>query len=147
MTSFGILGILYVIILSFTVFLVVKLVKKGSLAKSLQQENSNLKEKVSGFRTFIPGRKGLIYNFGLVEQSATKTSFKVTYEVEIIEVSENKVKVSAYDFTSTDSFARDPKNKSNIIGFYQNQWVQKEVVELFIDKSDIRDSKIEQILS
>jgi len=122
-------------------------VKKGSLAKSLQQENSNLKEKVSGFRTFIPGRKGLIYNFGLVEQSATKTSFKVTYEVEIIEVSENKVKVSAYDFTSTDSFARDPKNKSNIIGFYQNQWVQKEVVELFIDKSDIRDSKIEQILS
>jgi hypothetical protein len=146
MTSFGILGILYVIILSFTVFLVVKLVKKGSLAKSLQQENSNLKEKVSGFRTFIPGRKGLIYNFGL-EQSATKTSFKVTYEVEIIEVSENKVKVSAYDFTSTDSFARDPKNKSNIIGFYQNQWVPKEVVELFIDKSDIRDSKIEQILS
>jgi len=150
MTSFGILGILYVIILSFTVFLVVKLVKKGSLAKSLQQENSNLKEKVSGFRTFIPGRKGLIYNFGL-EQSATKTSsktsFKVTYEVEIIEVSENKVKVSAYDFTSTDSFARDPKNKSNIIGFYQNQWVSKEVVELFIDKSDIRDSKIEQILS
>jgi hypothetical protein len=71
----------------------------------------------------------------------------VTYEVEIIEVSENKIKVSAYDFTSTDSFARDPTNKQNIIGFFQNQWVPKKDVELLIDKTDIRDSKIEQILS
>ena len=57
------------------------------------------------------------------------------------------MKVSAYDFTSSDSFARDPKNKSAIIGFYQNQWVSKKDVELLMDKSDMRDSKIEQILS
>lgn len=112
MTSFEILGILYV---TFTVFLVLKLLKNRSLAKSLQQENSNLKEKVSGFRTFIPGRKGILHNFALT-QSSTKTNFKVT-------------------------------NHSMIVGFYQNQWVSKEVVELFIDKSDIRDSKIEQILT
>jgi len=123
-------------------------VKKGSLAKSLQQENSNLKEKVSGFRTFIPGRKGLLSDFRLV--TSTQINFKVDYEVEILEVSEDKVKVSAYDFTtneSSNSFPRDPSNRATILGFFQNQWVTKSRIELLVDKTDIRDSKIEQILS
>ena len=146
MTSIQILGILYVILLSFTVFLLIQLSKNRSLTKSLQEENSDLKEKLSGFRTFIPGRKGLLSNFGL-QVTSTQASFKVNYEVEILEVSESKVKVSAYDFTSTDSFARDPSNKKAIIGFFQNQWVTKKEIELLVDKTDIRDSKIEQILS
>lgn len=92
------------------------------------------------------GQKGIIPNHGLT-QTSTKKDFEVTYEVEILEVSENKVKVSAYDYTSTDSFALDPTNKSAIIKFYQNQWVEKKIVELLMDKSDVRDSKIEKILS
>jgi hypothetical protein len=146
MTPFQILGILYIIVLGLCVFLIIKYFKIRSFNKSLIEKNQKLESKVSNFRSYIPGRKGVIYNFGL-EQSSTKTTFKVTYEVEIIEASENKVKVSAYDFTSTDSFARDPKNKSSIIGFYQNQWVSKKDVELMVDKSDTRDIKIEQILS
>lgn len=146
MTPLQILGILYVLLLGFCVFLMIKYFKTRSINKSLIEENSELEKKFIGFKSYIPGRKGLIYNFGL-EQSSTKTAFKVTYEVEILEASENKVKVSAYDFTSSDSFARDPKNKSAIIGFYQNQWVPKKDVELLMDKSDMRDSKIEQILS
>jgi hypothetical protein len=141
-----ILGLTLILVTGFCVFLIVKYFKTRSINKSLIEENSELEKKFIGFKSYIPGRKGLIYNFGL-EQSSTKTSFKVTYEVEILEASENKVKVSAYDFTSTDSFARDPKNKSAIIGFYQNQWVPKEDVELLFDKSDTRDIKIEQILS
>lgn len=141
-----ILGLTLILVTGLSVFLIVKYFKTRSINKSLIEENSELEKKFIGFKSYIPGRKGLIYNFGL-EQSSTKTSFKVTYEVEILEASENKVKVSAYDFTSTDSFARDPKNKSAIIGFYQNQWVPKEDVELLFDKSDTRDIKIEQILS
>lgn len=38
-------------------------------------------------------------------------------------------------------------NHSMIVGFYQNQWVSKDEVELLVDKSDVRDSKIEQILT
>jgi hypothetical protein len=34
-----------------------------------------------------------------------------------------------------------------IVGFFQNQWVSKDEVELLVDKSDMRDSKIEQILT
>ena len=145
MTPFQILGILYIIVLGVCLFLMKYLTKIKSLNNSLVEKNSKLQTKIIGFQNYIPGRKGILHNFALT-QSSTKTNFKVTYEVEILEVSENKVKVSAYDFTSTDSFARDPSNHSMIVGFYQNQWVSKEVVELFIDKSDIRDSKIEQIL-
>jgi hypothetical protein len=34
-----------------------------------------------------------------------------------------------------------------IVGFFKNQWISKDEVELLVDKSDVRDSKIEQILS
>lgn len=141
-----ILGITLILVTGLCVFLIVKYSKIKNLNKSLVEKNSNLQTKVLGFKNYIPGRKGLLCNFALT-QSSTKTDFKVTYEVEILEVSENKVKVSAYDFTSTDSFARDPSNRSAIVGFFQNQWVPKKDVELLVDKSDVRDSKIEQILS
>jgi len=147
MTPLEILGILYVLVLGFCIFLTFKYFKIRSSNKTLIEKNSNLEQKLVGFRNYLPGRKGLIYNFGLETQTNPKTSFNVTYEVEIIEASESRVKVSAYDFTSSDSFARDPKNKSSIIGFYQNQWIPKKDVELLMDKSDIRDNKIEQILS
>ena len=146
MEPIQILGVTLILVTVLCVFLIVKYFKIKGLNNSLIENNSKLQKKISEFKNYIPGRKGLLYNFGL-EQSSTKTSFIVTYEVEIIEVSENKIKVSAYDFTSTDSFARDPTNKQNIIGFFQNQWVPKKDVELLIDKTDIRDSKIEQILS
>jgi hypothetical protein len=144
MTPISIL-IISVFILSILCFLIVSNIKIRTKNKYLSDDNSKLQKKVDDFKNYIPGRKGIIYNFPL-QQTSTKTDFKVTYEVEIIEVSENKIKVSAYDFTSTDSFARDPTNKQNIIGFFQNQWVPKKDVELLIDKTDIRDSKIEQIL-
>jgi hypothetical protein len=147
MDNFTILLMLYILILGFCAFLIYKFFEFKSKVNSLTNENSKLKSKMVGFKNYLPGRKGLVYNFGLQTQSDPKTTFNVTYEVEIIEVSESRVKVSAYDLTSSDSFALDPKNKPSIIAFYQNQWVSKEVVELFMDKSDIRDNKIEQILS
>lgn len=146
MEPLQILGITLILVTGLCVFLIVKYFKIKNLNKSLIETNSNLQTKVLGFKNYIPGRKGLIYNFRL-QQSSTKLEFNVTYEVEILEVSENRVKVSAYDFTSTDPFARDPANRSGIIGFFQNQWINKGEMELFVDKTDVRDSKIEQILS
>ena len=145
MTPISIL-IISVFILSILCFLIVSNIKIRNKNKNLSDDNFKLQKKVDDFKNYIPGRKGILHNFGLT-QSSTKTDFKVTYEVEILEVSENKVKVSAYDFTSTDSFALDPSNHSKIVGFFKNQWVSKDEVELLVDKSDIRDSKLEQILS
>ncbi len=59
----------------------------------------------------------------------------------------DKVKVKAIDYTSTDRFAKDPKNKSAIINFLQNKWVNKKDIELIIDDSMRRDRKLQQILS
>jgi len=146
MTPLQILGILYIIVLGLCVFLIIKYFKIRSFNKSLIEKNQKLGSKISNFRSYIPGRKGIIVDFAL-QTSSSKTSFKVTYEVEIIEASENKVKVSAYDYTSTDPFARDSTNHPSIVRFFQNQWVPKEDVELLVDKSDTRDIKIEQILS
>jgi hypothetical protein len=146
MEPIQILGVTLILVTVLCVFLIVKYFKTKSLNNSLVEKNSKLQTKIIGFQNYIPGRKGILHNFGLT-RSSTKTDFKVTYEVEILEVSENKVKVSAYDFTSTDSFALDPSNHSMIVGFFKNQWVSKDEVELLVDKSDVRDSKIEQILS
>lgn len=141
-----ILGILTIIFLSLSIFLLFRFIKFEKISKELKEENNSLKEKIVGFKKYIPGQKGIIPNHGLT-QTSTKKDFEVTYEVEILEVSENKLKVSAYDYTSTDSFALDPTNRSVIIKFYQNQWVEKKIVEILMDKSDVRDSKIEKILS
>ena len=59
----------------------------------------------------------------------------------------DKVKVKAIDYTSTDRFAKDPKNKSAIINFLQDKWVKKKDIELIIDDSMRRDRKLQQILS
>jgi hypothetical protein len=77
----------------------------------------------------------------------TKENFHVTYEVEVLEVSVDKVKVKAIDYTSTDKFAKDPQNKSSIINFLQNKWVGKEDIDLIIDDSMRRDRKLQKILN
>jgi len=84
MTPLQILGILYIIVLGLCVFLIIKYFKIRSFNKSLIEKNQKLGSKISNFRSYIPGRKGIIVDFAL-QTSSSKTSFKVTYEVEIIE--------------------------------------------------------------
>jgi len=64
-------------------------------------------------------------------------SFKVTYELEVLDTSKGKVKVKAIDFTSTDVIAKDPKNKQGIIDFMRDKWVNKSEIELIVDESEI----------
>ena len=59
----------------------------------------------------------------------------------------DKVKVKAINFTSNDKFAKDSKNKSAIINFLQDKWVNKKDIELIIDDSMRRDRKLQQILN
>ena len=42
---------------------------------------------------------------------------------------------------------KDPQNKQSIINFLQNQWIEKNRIDVFMDKSDIRNTKIDKILS
>ena len=93
-----------------------------------------------------PGDRAILPDYGL-QHTDTKESFSVTYEVEVLEVSMDKVKVKAIDYTSTDKFAKDPKNKQAIINFLQDKWVSKDSIELIVDDSMRRDRKLQQILN
>jgi len=90
------------------------------------------------------GDKAIIPNYGLTYND--KDDFMVTYEVEILEVAIDKVKVKAVDFTSTDKIARDPQKKQAIIDFLNGKWVKKKDIELIVDDQMRRDRKLNQIL-
>jgi hypothetical protein len=143
-----------IIVLSFSVL--VSLVFIGKLYFNnikLQVEMANMKltvDKVNQAQEELvsidPGDRAILPEYGL-KTVDTNENFHVTYEVEITEVSMDKVKVKAIDFTSNDKFAKDPKNKSSIINFLQNKWVSKKEIELIVDDSMRRDRKLQQILN
>ena len=145
---------LAVVVLSFSVLISLIFIGKLYLKNiNLQKEIVNMKltvDKVSQAQEELvsidPGDRAILPDYGL-QQVDTKEDFHVTYEVEVLEVSMDKVKVKAIDYTSTDRFAKDPKNKSAIIKFLQNKWVNKKDIELIIDDSMRRDRKLQQILN
>lgn len=145
---------LAVVVLSFTVLIsLVFIGKLYSKNLDLQKELSNMKLQVDKVNqaqeelvSIDAGDKAILPNYGL-QHTETKEDFYVTYEVEIVEVSTEKVKVKAIDFTSNDKFGRDPKNKQAIIQFLQSKWVNKKEIELIVDDSMRRDRKLKQILS
>jgi hypothetical protein len=145
---------LALIVLSFSVLIsLIFIGKLYSKNVSLQKEMVNMKltvDKVNQAQEELvsidPGDRAILPEYGL-KTVDTNENFHVTYEVEITEVSMDKVKVKAIDFTSNDKFAKDPKNKSSIINFLQNKWVSKKEIELIVDDSMRRDRKLQQILN
>jgi hypothetical protein len=143
-----------ILVLSLTAL--VCLVFIGNLFKKiskLQSENNELKRKAEDSETktkeiisIDPGDKAIIPNYGLTHTD-TKHSFDVTYEVMIVEVSIDKVKVKAIDFNSSDKFGKDPKNKSAIIDFMKDKWIAKKDIELIVDDQMRREAKLNQILN
>lgn len=120
---------------------------------SLQKEITNVKLEVEKTKkaqedlvSIDTGDRAILPEYGL-KTVDTNENFHVTYEVEITEVSMDKVKVKAIDFTSNDKFAKDPKNKLSIINFLQNKWVSKKEIELIVDDQMRRDRKLQQILN
>jgi hypothetical protein len=145
---------LALIVLSFSVLIsLIFIGKLYSKNVSLQKEMANMKltvDKVNQAQEELvsidPGDRAILPDYGL-QHTDTKENFSVTYEVEVLEVSMDKVKVKAINYTSTDKFAKDPKMKSSIINFLQDKWVNKKDIELIIDDSMRRDRKLQQILN
>ena len=75
-----------------------------------------------------------------------KIVFRVDFEVNILDVSQTQIKVSAYDYSTNDNYPGDPKNKQNIIDFFQNQWIDKSKAELILSDGQLRDIKLNKIL-
>ena len=145
---------LSLIVLSFSVLISLIFIGKLYLSNiGLQKEMANMKLEVEKTKkvqedlvSIDLGDRALLPEYGL-KTLDTNESFHVTYEIEITEVSIDKVKVNAIDYTSNDKFAKDPNNRSSIINFLQNKWVSKKEIELIVDDQMRRDRKLQQILN
>jgi hypothetical protein len=91
-----------------------------------------------------PGDSAILPEFGLTSKTDSQ-SFYVDYEVDIVEVSEDRVKVRATGYTSHDSYAKDPANRQSIIAFMQDHWVKKSEIEIVMDEKKRRSIKLNQI--
>ena len=92
-----------------------------------------------------PGDSAIVPDYGLMTNGDNPISFRVTYEVEILEVSASRVKVKAIDYRSHDKYAKDPANKQSIINFLQNVWLEKREVEMVMDEKKKRSIKLNQL--
>ena len=145
---------LSLIVLSLSVLISLIFIGKLYLSNiGLQKEMANMKLEVEKTKkaqedlvSIDLGDRALLPEYGL-KTIDTNESFHVTYEIEITEVSIDKVKVNAIDYTSNDKFAKDPNNRSSIINFLQNKWVSKKEIELIVDDQMRRDRKLQQILN
>ena len=145
---------LTLVVLSFSVlvslvfigFLYFKNVDLQKKMTGLKLEVKKTKKAQEDLVSIDPGDRALLPEYGL-KTIDTNESFHVTYEIEITEVSIDKVKVNAVDYTSNDKFAKDPNNRSSIINFLQNKWVSKKEIELIVDDQMRRDRKLQQILN
>lgn len=135
-------------------FLIILLHIFYSKNESLKKEINEIKAKNTEMEKFNddlmliePGDKVIYPDYGLCYNKNTdnEESFKVTYELEVLEVSQNKVKVKALDFTSTDSIARDQTKKQGIIDFMKDKWVSKNEIQLVVDDSIKRDIKLRKL--
>lgn len=131
--------------LCFTAFLYSRNLALQKVISNMKSEVEKTKQEQEELVSIDVGDKAILPNYGLTHTD-TKEDFQVTYEVEIVEVSTKKVKVRAVNFTSTDKFARDPKNKHSIIQFLQDKWVDRKSIELLVDEQMRRDRKLKQIL-
>jgi len=113
--------------------------------KQLERQIKAQEQLANELVSIDPGDRAIIPNYGLTYNE--KEDFKVTYEVEILEVSIDKVKVKAIDFTSTDRVGRDPQRRQGILDFMNGKWMKKKEIELVVDDQMRRDRKLNQILS
>jgi hypothetical protein len=123
--------------------------------KKMKLQISELNEKVKSEKNskknlvkFYIGAKALLNDYGLTHTSSLnnlKTNTCVDYEVEIVDISENQIKVRAIDFKGNDSLSRDPKMRKAILSFLQDTWVDKSAAELVLDESHNRQIKLEEL--
>jgi len=114
----------------------------------LRIKMSQNEDKEKEFMKFHIGSKALLNNYGLTHtdsKTGTKTSFSVDYEVEIVDISEEQLKVKALSFSANDSWSRDPNHRQGIINFMQDRWVSKKDAQLILDESYNRQVKLEQL--
>ena len=121
----------------------------------LRKEYNNVqkeKQKVEQFKEDLVsiniGDRVIYPDYGLVYDKGgdNEYHFNVTYELIVNDVTKDKVKVTAVDFTTTDSKINSDAGKRNgIISYMKDKWLDKSRVQLIIDESHKRNLKLEKL--
>lgn len=111
----------------------------------LKNEAEKTKKSKEDLLSIDVGNHAIYPNYTLTWVK-TNESFKVTYEVEILEVSTDCVKVNALSYTTNDTLANSPNEKQGILSWMKDKWVSKNKIEMIVDDSKRRDSLIDEIL-
>jgi hypothetical protein len=143
--------VLAVITLVSIIFSMVLFTKVIELNKELDKAKLDLnktKEDAQELVEIEPGDNAIVPGYGLSTKGSDdekSISFTVTYEVEILEVSVDSVKVKAIDYKSHDSYAKDPANKQAILNFMTGSWLKRHEVEILMDERKKRSIKLNQL--
>lgn len=121
----------------------------------LRKEYNNVqkeKQKVEQFKEDLVsiniGDRVIYPDYGLVYDKGgdEEYHFNVTYELIVNDVTKDKVKVTAVDFTTTDNKINGDAGKRNgIIDYMKDKWLDKSRVQLIIDESHKRNLKLEKL--
>jgi len=162
------IGVTIIILLIYLIFkdnpvnsLVNQIIEERKEIEELRQRIEKERIDLSSRSEFLSGRIkrlmgikvgdiGIIVNFPLVNGQGTKNEFKyeVDYEVEILMVTEDKCKVRALSFRTSNSKINSDLagNTPSILSIIDDRWVSREKIELIIDDRVRRDIKLDEIL-
>jgi len=140
-----VLAVITLISIVFAIILFTKVLDLNEKLNNTNRELLKIKEDAQELVEIEAGDNAIVSNYGLMTKGDNPVSFQVTYEVEILEVSVDSVKVKAIDYKSQDSYAKDPANKKAIIGFLQDTWLKKHEVEMVMDNKKRRSLKLKQL--
>jgi hypothetical protein len=150
MTNIIILVLAFITLVSI-IFSMVLFTKVIELNKELDKAKLDLnktKEDAQELVEIEPGDNAIVPGYGLSTKGSDdekSISFTVTYEVEIVEVSVDSVKIKAIDYRSHDSYANDPANKQAILNFINGSWLKRHEVEILMDEKKKRSIKLNQL--
>ncbi len=121
-----------------------------SKAKEYNKElNSSISNKRNDLILIQPGDQVVLPDYHLVSDKggSKEHSFSLTYELDVLEISTDKVKVKAIGFTTNDTKINADKSlHPNLLAFMENKWINKSQVQLIINNTKIRDMKLDQLL-
>lgn len=140
-----VLASLTLISIIFSIVLFTKVIELNKELDNTKRDLTKIKEDAQELVEIEEGDNAIITNYGLSTKGDKPVSFTVTYEVEILEVSVDSVKVKAIDYKSHDSYAKDPANRPSIINFLQDTWLKKHEVEMVMDDKKRRSLKLKQL--
>ena len=140
-----VLASLTLISIVFAMILFTKVIELNKELDNTKRDLTKIKEDAQELVEIEEGDNAIITNYGLSTKGDNPVSFTVTYEVEILEVSVDSVKVKAIDYKSHDSYAKDPANRPSIINFLQDTWLKKHEVEMVMDDKKRRSLKLKQL--